>query len=187
MKNYRKVFFLAFIIIYAIGVFAGGISLIRQENQQEVYAYLEDAVKTYDADFSESIMLTLKDNINLMMLCILSVLFKVISPGISVAILIRGYSAGFAILTAMRLYGMGGIPLCAANILSLALLIPALSACGVAAIGNITENRFDRKSFIKRGIFLAVFIIAAFVIDGILRGGLSAILTDFTAEFLTKK
>lgn len=186
MKNYRKLFLAAFFAIYAIGVFAGCFGQVKQDNQQEIYTYLEGAVSAYDAKLYESIIASLKDNLVLFALCAFGVLFKFAVPGVAVAILMRGYSAGFAITAAMRLYGFSGVLLCAANIISLALLIPALSACGCGAIGNIAENRFDKKSFLKRAVCFVVFLIAAFAADGILRGGLSALFTDFAAELLTK-
>lgn len=186
MKNYRKIFLAVFFAIYAIGVFSGSFSQVKQGNQQEMYTYLEGAVSSYDAKLYESIIATCRDNLILFVLCAVGVIFKFAVPGIAVAILMRGYSAGFAITAAMRLYGWFGVLLCAANIISLALLIPALSACGCGAIGNIAENRFDKKRFLKRAAFFVFFLIAAFAADSILRGGLSAVFTDFAAGFLTK-
>ncbi len=160
---------------------------MKQANQQEIYTYLENAILSYDAHIWESIAATCRDNLALFAICAAGVIFKIALPGIAVAILLRGFSAGFAITAAMRLYGFGGVFLCAANIISLAILIPALSACGTAAIKNITENRFDKKSFLRKAAFLVIFLLAAFIADSAIRGGLSAIFTDFAAGFLGKK
>ena len=123
MKNFRKLFFAAFFIIYGIGIFSGSMGQVKEDNQQEIYTYLEGAISAYDAKLLESITAIWKGNIGLFILCAAGMLFKIAVPLPAIAILMRGYSAGFAITAAMRLYGFGGIFLSLANIISLAFLI----------------------------------------------------------------
>lgn len=184
MKNYKKVFFAVFFGIYVLGIIIGGVSQTKHKNQEDMYIYLENAVSEYEVAAKDGIISIGRENLTYFAICAAGALFKLAVPGIGACIFLRGYAAGFAITAALRLYGMKGILLCAANITSLFLIIPLLCHCGSAAIENFAENKFDRKTFLKGSFFLIVLMCVVFVADCVLRGGLSAIFTDFAAGVL---
>ena len=186
MKNYKKIFFVVFFGMYVLGIIVGGMSQTRQKNQEDMYVYLENAVSEYDVSAKDGIIRIGRENLIYFALCALGSLFKLAVPGIGICIFVRGYAAGFAITSVLRLYGMKGALLCSANIISLLLTIPLLCHCGSAAVGNFAENKFDRTSFLKRSFFLILLVLLIFIIDCVLRGGLSAIFTNFAASVLKK-
>lgn len=184
MKNYRNILLIALFCVYAIGLLSGGVNEKRQDNQAEMYTYLENAISEYDASVKESVLQIAKENLVFFGICAIGIFIKTGVLGIAPVLFVRGYAAGFAITAAMRLYGFGGILLSLANVISLAILIPVLCTCGGAASLNMTENKLYPKTLFARGCFLVMFLAAIFAADCILRGVLTAVFTDFAAGIL---
>ena len=182
MKNFKVILFLIFILLYSVGIVAGCIGQVGTENQRDMYEYLEGAVSGYDTSTSESIKAVLSDNIKVFGLLAVGGLFLLGPLVLSCVVLMKGYSTGFAITTILRLFGMRGFLFCGANILSSAIIIPAMAWYSCQAIFNILNNRYERKDFIKRYILLIIIMIPVFLSDSVLRGLLSSILIKFASS-----
>lgn len=175
MRNIRKILFLALIGFYAVGICIGSISQVRAKHQGEMYEYLESAVSGYDVTVSESIKSVARDNVIVLLVMLASAFFS-ISPFVTGGIILfKGYSAGFAITSMLRLYGMKGLLFCGANFISALVLIPPLAYFGGACGENILNNRQDKKLFLKKNLIFMIFITATFCADSLIRGFLSSI------------
>ena len=179
MRKFKGIFFLIFLLLYVIGVCIGSGRLILVDNQSGMYEYLEGAVSGYSVTVTESIKSILEDNMKLF-LCLLVGGFFLIGPLILCAVMvIKGYFAGFAITAVLRLFGIRGLLFCTANLISAIIIVPALCWYSCKSVENIKEMRYDRREFLKRFFVLSLVILAGLVIDGVIRGYLSAILMKF--------
>lgn len=179
MRNFKGIMFLVFLLLYAVGVCIGSTRQVLVDNQSGMYEYLEGAVSGYDIQASESIKSILKDNMKLF-LCLLVGGFFVVGPVVLGAVMvIKGYSAGFAITAVLRLFGMRGLIFCMANIISAIIVVPAMCWYSCKAVENIKEMRYERNEFLKRFIILAIVMLLILIIDGLTRGYLSAVFMSF--------
>ena len=182
MKNIKGIIFLVFLLLYGIGVCTGSASQVSTPNQSSMYEYLERAVSGYDVTTAESFKSILKDNLKLF-LCLMAGGFFVIGPVVLGAVmLVKGYSAGFAITTVLRFFGVRGLIFCMANIISAVILVPALCWYSYKSVENIKEMRHDRREFLRRLFLLLVVILIVLLIDSVIRGYLSAILMKFAVK-----
>ncbi len=164
-----------FLAIYAIGVGTGCARQIRAEHQEEMYAYLENGIGEYSVTPAQSIKSVAADNAKILAVVLAGGLFRLGVLAIFGAVFIKGYTAGFAITAVLRLFGIKGILLCGANLISAMILVPALAYYGSAAMHNLIENRQDRSRFLKNFLVLAVFVFAIFCVDSLSRGFFSSI------------
>lgn len=182
MKNIKGIIFLVFLLLYGIGVCTGSASQVSTPNQSSMYEYLEGAVSGYDVTTAESFKSILKDNLKLF-LCLMAGGFFVIGPVVLGAVmLVKGYSAGFAITTVLRFFGVRGLIFCMANLISAVILVPALCWYSYKSVENIKEMRHDRREFLRRLFLLLVVILIVLLIDSVIRGYLSAILMKFAVK-----
>ena len=182
MKNIKKVLFFTLIAMYALGILTGSINQVRTKSQDEMYAYLEGAVAGYDATISDSIKSVAWDNIKVLAILFMSGFFRIAPVVTSAIVLLKGYTAGFAITTMLRLYGLKGMLFCGANIISALILIPTLAYYGGAGTQNLQENRFDKKLFLKKHLIFIVLVTAIFCVDSMVRGFFSSIFMKLGAN-----
>ena len=183
MVDLKKILIVIFIILYAIGVVFGCLEQISTENQNDMYTYLEEAISAYDVPVTESVKSILLDNAKLFAILVAGGLFM-IGPVLLVAlVLIKGYSTGFAVISVLRLFGIRGMLLCAANIVSAAVIIPAVCWFSAMCSLNILTNRYDRKTFLKRFFVLIAFILPIVLVDGFVRGSLSSFLMKIETKW----
>ena len=182
MKNFKVILFLIFILLYSVGIVAGCIGQVGTENQRDMYEYLEGAVSGYDTSANESIKAVFSESIKIMGLIAIGGFFLLGPLILCFVMLMKGYATGFAITTILRLFGMRGLLFCGANLVSSAIIIPAIAWYSCQATSNILNNRYERKDFIKRYILLIVIMIPVFLADSVLRGLLSSILIKFASS-----
>ncbi len=176
MKKFKLVVFFVFIALYVIGTLIGSVSLVGNKNQVEMYEYLEGAVSEYNVQTWESIKQILEGNLKTFALLVFGGMFllgPVVMAGVMV---IKGYTTGFAITAMLRLFGMRGLTFCIANLLSCAIIIPAIAWYSCEAITNILNNRYEKNTFMKCFLVRLLVMIPILLIDGVLRGFLSSIL-----------
>lgn len=176
MKNLKSIIFIAFLILYAIGVGIGCARQIGAENQAGMYEYLEGAVSGYDVSVKESIKSILHDNIKVLGLAFVGGFFLIGPILLAVIMFLKGYMAGFAITSVLRFFGISGWIFCGANLVSAAIVIPALAWYSCMCVGNIVNNRYDRREFVKRFAVIFIVILLVLLLDSILKGFLSSIL-----------
>lgn len=176
MKNFKIVVFFVFIALYVLGLSVGSISLVGNKNQEEMYEYLDGAVSGYNVSTGESIKQILEDNLKTFVILVAGGIFLLGPVIMGVLLVIKGYTTGFAITAMLRLFGMRGLAFCIANLLSCAILIPALSWYSCASIANIINNKQDKRVFIKQFFVFLVIMLPILFLDGVLRGFLSAFL-----------
>ena len=176
MKNFKGIVFFVFLLLYGVGVCIGSARQVLVDNQSGMYEYLEGAVSGYDVGIKESVNSILKDNMKLFC-CLVAGGFFVMGPIVlGTVMVIKGYSTGFAITAVLRFFGMRGLIYCLANLISAIIVIPALCWYSCKAVENIKEIRYDRREFMKRLLLLLVIILLVLIVDGGIRGYLSAIL-----------
>ncbi len=182
MKNIKKILFFVLISVYAAGVCIGSISQIKTHKQDEMYEYLAGAVTEYKVTVPDSIKSVAKDNAKTLLIMMIFAFFKVSGIATAVIILLKGYSAGFAITTMLRLYGIKGLFFCSANLISALILIPALSYYGGVCTHNLINYRDDRKVFLKKYLYLMILLTSIFCVDSVLRGFFSSIFMRLAAS-----
>ena len=182
MIKFKKITFIVFVALYSIGVCVGCIRQTRTDNQRDMYEYLESAVSGYNVPIGESIKSILENNLKLMAFLVAGGLFLVGPIILAGVMLSKGYAAGFAITSILRLFGMRGLLFCIANLVSVAIIIPAISWYSCVSLVNILNNRNDRKEFLKRFFLLFAIMIPVVLVDGVVRGFLSAILMNFASN-----
>lgn len=173
MKNNKTLIFLGFILLYAIGVLIGSLRQVKVENQGEMYEYLEGAVGGYNVSLQDSIKSIFKDNLKLFVLLLIGGFFVIGTPILAVVAAGRGYSAGFAVTTVLRYYGIRGLLFCISNFISAAVIVPLISWYAVISVVNLKKHRFDRREFIKRFLTQMAIILPILALDSLARGFLS--------------
>ncbi len=181
MKNITLLLFFAFLSAYAIGISIGGVRQVR-ESSQEMFEYLSGAVSQYTPSSAGSIKSVASDNGWLLLILATAGLFKFGGIAVFGILLMKGYAAGFSITAVLRLYGINGLLLCGANILSVTLLIPAISYFGAAVCGERLKDGIS-KIFLKKYFFLLIFMTAIFCIDSVARGFLSSTFMKLSGFF----
>ncbi len=184
MKKIKMVLMLVLIGMYAAGIGIGSIRQIKAQNQDEMYEYLEGAVGNYEAKSIDSIKSVAKDNAKVLVTVLLFGLFRTIPLAVSVVVLLKGYSAGFAITSMLRFYGMKGLLFCGANLVSVMILIPALSMYGALSTHNVIYNRHDKRVFLKKYFIFAILITAIFCVDSLARGFFSSIFMKMASSMV---
>ncbi len=180
MKNTKLIFTIIFTILYAVGIFFGGLGQARSGKQEDMYSYITGATSAYTANTTDSIKSVAVNNLKLL-ICLLAGGCFVFGPILlSAVIFCKGFSAGFAITAVLRLYGIKGLLLCGANILSALFLIPAILYYGSVASQNVIVGRHEKKYFWKRYLFIALFITAVICADSFARGYLSSVFMRFS-------
>lgn len=179
MKKFRMAVFFAFIALYVIGLSVGSVSQVGNKNQGEMYEYLEGAVSEYNVTVGESVRQIIKGNLKTLVLLTLGGIFLLGPVVMVVLVAIKGYATGFAITAMLRLFGIRGITFCIANLLSCAIIIPALSWYSCAVVTNILENRYEKKTFFKCFFLMILVMVPVLLIDGVVRGVLSAVLMKY--------
>lgn len=182
MKNTRMMLFLIFILIYIVGISAGSISQVKAGNQAEMSEYLKTSVSGYTTSAANGIKSVLSDNMKLFLPIAAAGLFKWGILIIGAVILLKGYCTGFAITAVLRVYGLGGMILCGANIISALCIIPSVALYGSATARGGVRETYERTDIFKR-YFLFLFIIAAvFAADCMLRGFLSTVFMKYAPK-----
>lgn len=182
MKNFRGIVFLSFLLLYAVGVCMGSARQVLVDNQSGMYEYLEGAVSGYDVSVSDSIKSIFKNNMKLFVCLLAGGLFVIGPVVLGVIMIVKGYSAGFAITAVLRLFGIRGLVYCMANLISAIIMVPALCWYSCKAIENIKELRYDRREFIKRLVLLLTVLLLVIIIDSGIRGYLSSIVMKFATN-----
>lgn len=182
MKNFKGILFLIFLLLYGVGVCVGSARQVLAPNQSSMYEYLEGAISGYDVTATESVKSILKDNLKLFLCLAVGGFFLVGPVLLGAVILVKGYSAGFAITAVLRLFGMYGMTFCIANLVSASLVVPMLCWYSCNAAVNIRELRYDRREFLKRYFVLLAVILLVVVVDSGVRGFLSAVLMKFLSN-----
>lgn len=177
----KVILILLLIGMYSAGVGIGSYRQTKAENQDEMYEYLSGAVSEYESKSLESIKSVAKDNAKILVPVLFFGFFKISPIVIAALILLKGYSAGFAITSMLRLYGIKGLLFCGANLISSILLIPALSMYGGFTAHNTIYNCQNRQLFLKKYLILAIFITATFCVDSLARGFFSSIFMKMAA------
>lgn len=185
MKNLKLILFFVMLGMYAAGIAVGSMRQIKTDNQEEMYAYLESAVSGYEVTAADSIKSVAADNAKTLIAAALGGLFRIGPAAVAAVILIKGYTAGFAITAVLRCYGIKGLILCGANLLSAMLLIPVLAYYGSASAYNLFYNRREKGIFFRKYFFLLILLTAIFCADSLLRGFFSSIFMKF-ADFVAK-
>lgn len=181
MKNYKTVLFFVFIFLYVAGLLFGSFSQVGTENQKGMYEYLEKAVSGYDVSISDSIKQILEDNVKTLVLLVAGGILLLGPFIMAIMLVVKGYTAGFAITAMLRLFGAKGLVFCGANFLSTAILIPAIAWFSVSSCDNILANRYDKSLFLKNFFKYIVIMLPILLLDGIIRGVLSSILLRFAS------
>lgn len=175
MRNFKRLFFFVFLIIYGIGVCIGSTSLVLVDNQSEMYEYIESAMSGYEVSVTESVKSVLTDNMKLYF-CLMVGGFFLVGPAVlGVVMAVKGYFSGFAITAVLRLFGIRGLLFCMANLVSAVIVVPSLCWFSCKSVENIKEMRYDRREFLKRFVLLSLVILVVLIIDGGIRGYLSAV------------
>lgn len=176
MKNFKTVVFFVFIALYTLGIFVGSVSLVGNKNQVEMYEYLEGAVSGYNVPIGESIKQILEDNLKTFVILVAGGMFLLGPVVMAVFMVVKGYTTGFAITAVLRLFGMRGFAFCVANLISCAIIIPAISWYSCTSLSNIINNKQDKSIFMKQFFVRLLIMIPILLIDGVFRGFLSSIL-----------
>ena len=184
MRNLKLLLFFIFLGVYALGIAIGGIRQVKSENP-DMYEYLSGAVSEYAPAAVKSIKSVASDNVKLLAVLALGGLFKAGIILIPAAMLLKGYTAGFSITAVIRLYGIKGLILCGANILSVMLLIPSIAYYGSVTSYNLLQNPMTKGEYLKKYFLILIFLTAIFCIDSLLRGFLSSTFMKFS-DFITK-
>lgn len=171
-----------FLLLYFVGVCIGCVREIGVENQGEMYEYLEASVTDYNVTASDSIKSIFKDNMKIFCFLFLGGLFLPGSVLLGGVMLVKGYTAGFAITAMLRLFGMKGLIFCGANLVSAAILVPALSWYSGASFENLIRKREDRNTFLKKYTVMLLCIFLILIFDAILRGFLSSMLMKLAGK-----
>lgn len=180
MRNKKGILFFIFLLLYGLGVCIGSTRQVLVGDQNGMYEYLEKAISGYDVTAMDSVKSILKDNIKIF-LCLLIGGFFLAGPVVLCGVmLVKGYTAGFAITAVLRLFGIKGITFCIANIISAAIVVPAMCWYSSNSVVNILELRYDRREFLKRFFVLLAVILLVILADSGIRGFLSALFMQFT-------
>lgn len=179
MRNFKGILFLAFLLLYGVGVCIGSARQVLAPNQSSMYEYLENAMSGYDVTTMESVKSIFKDNMKLFLCLAIGGFFLVGPVLLGAVILVKGYSTGFAITAVLRLFGIYGMTFCIANLVSAGFVVPMLCWYSSNTVVNIREMRYDRREFLKRFFVLLSVILLVVAADSVIRGFLSAILMKF--------
>lgn len=179
MKRFKRILFIIFFLLYAIGICIGCIKQISSSNQQDMYTYLNSAISGYNTSLTESIKSVLTSNLRLFVFLVAGGIFLIGPVVIAGIVLMEGYSAGFAVISVLRLFGLKGFLYCIANLVSVAVIIPVICWYACSATANIIKNRNDRRQFLKTLVFLIAILFPVILADGILRGLFSSIIMKF--------
>lgn len=178
VKNLRTIVFFVFLCAYAFGVCIGSVRQVKTERQTEMYEYLSGAVSGYKSSPASGIKRVAEDNAVLLGVLAISGVFKpMMALGVG-TVAVKGYATGFSITAMLRLYGMKGLIMCTANLLSAMVVVPAIAYYGAMSAENLARNKSE-KNFYKYFIFLILFLTAIFCIDSIARGFFSSIFMKF--------
>jgi len=176
MKNYKTILFFVFIILYVAGLIFGSLSQVGTDNQKGMYEYLEGAVYGYNVKIIDSIKQVLEDNVKILVLLVAGGILMFGPFVLAVMLVVKGYTAGFAITAMLRLFGARGLIYCGANFLSTAIIIPTIAWFSVASCENILANRYDKGLFLKTFFKKIIIVIPILLLEGIIRGLLSSVL-----------
>ena len=183
MKRLRNILILTLFVIYAAGVLAGAVREVKMPNAAEMYEYLKKGIEEYDTAAANGVKTAAKDNLKIFSLLAVGSLFKPFIWLVAVAMLIKGYLAGFSIMAALRLYGMKGLFLCIPNIVSAAILIPASIYYG-GINGSGLLNRYGKSGFYKKFLWATIFLAAIFCADTLIKGAASPIFVKWVSKLI---
>lgn len=182
MKNTKVWLFALLLLIYIAGISAGSIRQAKAENQTEMYEYLKNSVSGYEETAAKTIKSVAKDNLKLLIPLAAAGLFKAGTAVVGAAVLLKGYSAGFAVTAVLRVYGLKGIVLCGANVLSALCIIPATALYGCMTAETFIGRRYERGNFLKKYFFFLFALAAVFAADCFLRGFLSTVFMKYAVK-----
>lgn len=179
----KKVLIVIFIILYALGLIFGCMGQVTTKNQNEMYSYLESSISNYDVPFAEGIKSIMIENLKVFAVLFIGGLFVIGPIFLAGLIFIKGYTAGFALTSVLRLFGIKGMFICTANIMSAAIILPAICWYSGMSCINIINNRYDRKLFLKKFFMLMAIMLPIVLADGFLRGSLSSLLIQIGTKW----
>lgn len=183
MNNLKKLLIFLFFLIYASGVFAGAAKEVRVSDQTEMYKYLEDGVKSYDTQAIDGVKSAAKENLKFFLLLTAGGLFKPLVWLLGVAMLAKGYVAGFSVTASLRLYGIKGVLLCISSLASAAVLMPAAIYYGSINAKGLLFGE-EKRTYYKRFFALTFFLGAIFCADAFIRGASSPIFIKWASKLL---
>ena len=183
MNNLRRLIFILLFFLYSAGVFVGAQREIRVPEQEEMYQFLENGVKTYDTAATNGVKTTAKENAKMLLLLAIGSLFKPLLFLSGAAMLIKGYFSGFSVMAAMRLYGIKGSLICIPNFLSAAVLIPAAGYYGSINAKGLLSGE-DRRAYYRNFFAATIFLGAIFCADAFIKGALSPIFVKWASKLL---
>ena len=181
MKNLWKSLFILLILFYALGVFIGAVWEVHAPNQSELYDFLSEGIKGYEAQGVSGIKAAATENMKFLLILIAGGTIKFFLWLPFAAMLIKGYFTGFSVMAAMRLYGAKGSLLCLANFISVPAVIPAAAYYGSINIRGMVlgEEKYYKKFFVA-----TFFLTAIFCIDALIKGTLSPILVKWASGII---
>jgi len=175
LKKTKKLIFVLLILTYAVGVLIGAIREINVSNETEMYDFLKTSVAGYDMGIKDSIKNVGTENAKTICFLALGGIFKGVSWLLGVVILVKGYMTGFSVMAAMRLYGLKGLFLCGANLLSVAIVIPSMAYFGKTVLGDLFLDKISKREYYKRFILMLVLLVIILSADCLLKGVLSSV------------
>ena len=170
-------------LLYAAGVFIGATRAVHAPNQPEMYEYLEEGVKSYETVSISGVKSAAKENAKIFGLLALGSLFKPLVWLLGAAMLIKGYIAGFSVMAALRLYGIKGILLCIASLISAAVLIPAASYYGSINAKSLLFGE-EKRAYYRKFFAVTIFLGAIFCADALIKGSFSTIFIKWVSHIL---
>lgn len=181
MKRVKILLFFLLLVLYTAGITAGSVMQVKSDRQEELNEYLNSAVSGYQTTAARSIKSVAADNAKLFVPAACGGLFKFGIAVIAVLVLWKGYTAGFSITAILRLYGLRGLVLCGANIISALVIIPALAYFGsISAYSAIWDYR-DVKQKRKRYAAAVILLLAILLADSFMRGFLSSVFMKYAS------
>lgn len=160
------------LFLFTAGMLMGSLYQVNIDEQTEMYEYLKGGVQGYNVGILGSIKAVCRDDVAELCILLVSAFlpFGVILAGGVLAF--RGFMTGFALTAALRAYGIGGILLCLGNIASALVVVPCVMLYGIFILSSSYT-----KSRVKLFFFCAVFLIILFLLDSVLKGALSVIMS----------
>lgn len=181
MKRIKVCLFFILLSLYTVGITLGSISQVKTDRQEEICDYLNSAVTDYQTTASKSIKSVASDNLKVFILAAVVGLFKFGVGIVAALVLWKGYAAGFSITAILRLYGMRGLVLCGANIISALMIIPVLAYYGSVSAYSLIWDYREIKQKRKMYVVLIVLLFVVLLADSFMRGFLSSIFMKYAA------
>lgn len=180
MKSTKFIIFFLMIFIYIAGVFVGAKRELNSPEQAKMYEYLEKSVSEYNVGVKEAVKSVAKENAKSLALLAIGGFFKPLCFVVALVALSRGYTAGFSIMAILHLYGVKGILLCGANLVSVAITVPTISYYAGIVFSEMFIEKLPQKELYKKVFVILLVLTVILCADCLVKGFLSPLFMKCT-------